>query len=141
MPIRPRLTGFVNGCFDNLHAGHILLLQTAANYCDQLWIAVNTDEYIRRTKGAGRPVQSLGARLQAVSNARFRLPCASCVVILEEDTPGRLLARIKPDVYVIGSDYRGRQLPGAEFCQRVLFVERLPDISTTENLRHDRRLY
>lgn len=134
MPIRPRLTGFVNGCFDLLHEGHILLLQTAANHCDQLWIAVNTDEYIRRTKGTGRPVQSIGARLKAISEVRHRLPCVTSVMIMEDDTPSRLLARIKPDVYVIGTDYRGHELPGSQYCQRVKFVERIPGVSTTSRL-------
>lgn len=53
------------------------------------------------------------------------------VRVLMEDTPRSLLAQIKPDVYAIGSDYRGQPLPGSPHCQRVIFVERLPGISTT----------
>lgn len=134
-PIRPTVIGFANGCFDMLHQGHILLLQTAANHCDALVIAVNTDDYCRTVKGHGRPAQTLRTRMQAIRQACQRLPVPVSVLILTDPTPARLLAQIQPDVYVIGSDYRGHSLPGRDHCGRIHIVERLPGISTTAILQ------
>ena len=54
--------GFTNGCFDMLHAGHVSLLRQAANACDRLIVALNTDASVRGLKGPERPVQSEDVR-------------------------------------------------------------------------------
>ena len=48
--------GFTNGCFDILHAGHVSLLNAARGQCDRLVLGLNSDDSVRRLKGAGRPV-------------------------------------------------------------------------------------
>ena len=35
--------GFTNGCFDLLHPGHLSLLEQAADACDRLIVAINSD--------------------------------------------------------------------------------------------------
>ena len=131
MSTRPIIHAVVTGCFDQIHAGHILLLQQAANHCDVLTVAINRDDYCRRVKGEGRPLQPLLDRMEAVARIAERLPCRTTVQVLMADTPRGLLARLKPDVIVIGNDHLGQPLPGVLHCQRVIYVERLPGHSTT----------
>lgn len=125
---------FTNGCFDALHRGHQWLFEQAREMGRHLIVAVNSDEYCRRVKGVGRPTQPSRLRRKlvgATSQAEF-------VLELLEDDPSGLLQMLRPDVYVLGADYRGMAIPGAECCGRIVFVDRLPGLSTTENLRHSR---
>lgn len=131
MSIRPQITGFVNGCFDGLHAGHRKLLNVAANHCDALYVYVNRDRYCQR-KGTGRPIYSLLDRIEALREYATNLPCKTTVRVLMEDHPRAVLSIIEPDVYVLGDDYRGQPLPGVQYVQRVIFVPRAPGISTTQ---------
>ena len=54
--------GFTNGCFDQLHPGHIRILEKAAATCDRLIVGLNSDESTRKLKGPTRPIQSEGRR-------------------------------------------------------------------------------
>ena len=50
---RGQKVGFVNGCFDLLHPGHVSLLTEAKAACDRLIVAVNSDELVKRPEGRG----------------------------------------------------------------------------------------
>src|SRR5689334_24678271 len=43
-----------NGCFDLLHVGHVRYLEAARREGDVLGVAINSDDSVRRNKGAGR---------------------------------------------------------------------------------------
>lgn len=131
MAIRPLITGLVTGCFDGLHAGHQKLLTVAANHCDRLIVYVNRDAYCKR-KGPDRPHRPLLDRIDAIRTFAERLPCQTTVRVLMEDTPRSVLSIIQPDVLILGDDYRGQILPGDQYVQRVIFVPRVPGISTTQ---------
>ena len=45
-----------NGCFDLLHAGHVIYLEQAAALGDLLLVGCNGDESVRQLKGEGRPL-------------------------------------------------------------------------------------
>jgi cytidyltransferase-like protein len=135
MSVRPIIHGFTTGCFDSLdgklHPGHVLLLQVASNHCDVLTVAVNRDDYCRRKKGLNRPLLPLLDRMESVRRVAERFPCKTIVRVLMEDHPRGLLSRLKPDILIVGSDYRGQPLPGVLHCQRVIYVERINGVSTT----------
>jgi D-beta-D-heptose 7-phosphate kinase / D-beta-D-heptose 1-phosphate adenosyltransferase len=97
------------GCFDVLHAGHVAMLRAARALGDRLVVCVNSDESVRRLKGPGRPLNPAADRA-AVLRA---LDCVDQVLIFDEDTPERLLADLRPDIWVKGGDYDGRELPEA----------------------------
>lgn len=135
MPTRSHATAFINGCFDALHQGHLHLIRTAASQAGRLTIAVNTDDYCRRKKGPFRPTQTLQERQAALRQATRPLNCLIKIITQHEDTPETLLARLKPRLYLLGSDYEGQPIPGAAHCAQIHFVPRLPGISTTEILK------
>lgn len=102
------------GCFDVLHAGHVSMLRAARALGDALVVCVNSDASVRRLKGAGRPLNPVADRL-AVLGA---LDCVDDVAVFDEDTPERLLGLLRPDIWVKGGDYDGRELPEAAVLRR-----------------------
>ncbi|MFE6194600.1 D-glycero-beta-D-manno-heptose 1-phosphate adenylyltransferase [Streptomyces sp. NPDC057838] len=102
------------GCFDLLHAGHVGLLQAARRLGDCLVVCVNSDASVRRRKGDGRPVNPLADRVRVLR----ALACVDAVAVFDEDTPERLLAGLRPDVWVKGGDYAAADLPEAALLER-----------------------
>jgi rfaE bifunctional protein nucleotidyltransferase chain/domain len=46
------------------------------------------------------------------------LECVDAVVLFDEDTPERVLERLRPDVWAKGGDYAGAELPEARVLRR-----------------------
>ncbi len=63
---KPYHRGYYTGAFDMFHYGHLLGIQNALKYCDQLIVAVSTDEVIRDYKHR-EPVIPFEQRLAIVS--------------------------------------------------------------------------
>ncbi|MGH8881300.1 MAG: D-glycero-beta-D-manno-heptose 1-phosphate adenylyltransferase, partial [Stackebrandtia sp.] len=109
---RARLRGetvvMTNGCFDILHAGHVRYLAEARALGDRLVVAVNDDASARRLKGPGRPVNPLAQRLAVLAGLRS----VDWVVPFAEDTPERLICRVRPKILVKAGDYRAEQIAG-----------------------------
>jgi rfaE bifunctional protein nucleotidyltransferase chain/domain len=97
------------GCFDLLHAGHVSLLQAARSLGDCLIVCLNSDDSVRRLKGDGRPLNQEADR----ANVLAALGCVDAVTVFSEDTPCAVLERIRPDIWVKGGDYDGRDFPEA----------------------------
>jgi D-beta-D-heptose 7-phosphate kinase / D-beta-D-heptose 1-phosphate adenosyltransferase len=130
--------GFTNGCFDLLHPGHLRLLEEAREACDRLVVGLNSDASVRRLKGAGRPVQPEAARAAVLAS----LASVDLVTEFEEDTPEMLIAALRPDLLVKGSNYTLDQVVGAEMVRgwggRVMLVEMVPGHSTTATVERIR---
>jgi rfaE bifunctional protein nucleotidyltransferase chain/domain/rfaE bifunctional protein kinase chain/domain len=97
------------GCFDLLHAGHVSLLQTARALGDCLIVCLNSDDSVRRLKGDGRPLNHAADRAAVLA----ALGCVDAIAMFGEDTPCEVLDQLRPDVWVKGGDYDGRELPEA----------------------------
>lgn len=92
---------WTNGCYDILHAGHVLYLQAAKAQGDLLILGLNSDASVQRTKGPKRPI--INERERAVVLAA--LSCVDYIVIFDDDSPYHLIAALQPDVYAKGGDY------------------------------------
>ena len=102
--------GFTNGCFDLLHPGHVALLQQAADACDRLIVAINTDASVKRLKGPARPVQDEGSRACVLG----AMTAVDLVVLFDDDTPLDAITALKPDLLIKGADYTEQQVVGAD---------------------------
>jgi D-beta-D-heptose 7-phosphate kinase / D-beta-D-heptose 1-phosphate adenosyltransferase len=135
-----RRTVFTNGCFDVLHAGHVRYLQQARALGDVLVVGLNSDESVQRLKGRGRPVNPQDDRCTVLA----ALACVDHVVVFGEDTPVRLVARLRPEVYVKGGDYDAACLPEARVVEgyggQVRILPYLDGRSTTALLNRIGRL-
>jgi len=122
---------FTNGCFDILHVGHVTYLQQAKELGDYLIVAINDDDSVFRLKGVGRPIHNKTQRMMVLAG----LGVVDWVVSFADDTPERLLRRLKPDVLVKGGDYTLDQVVGANIVHayggEVRVLRMVNDVSTT----------
>ena len=105
---------FTNGCFDILHPGHIHILDQAKSYGDMLIVGLNSDNSIKRLKGPSSPKVSQNDRLKILSSIKF----VDYVVLFEEETPLKLIEKIKPNFLVKGGDYILDDIVGREFVEK-----------------------
>ena len=96
-----------NGTFDLVHIGHLRALEGARVHGDLLVVGVNSDASVRSYKAPNRPIVPEAERAELIAG----LGCVDYVVIFEEPTAERLLAAVRPDVYVKGADYATKPLP------------------------------
>jgi D-beta-D-heptose 7-phosphate kinase/D-beta-D-heptose 1-phosphate adenosyltransferase len=122
------------GCFDLLHPGHVQTLQAARGLGDCLLVLLNGDASVRRLKGPGRPVVAAAERAAVLA----ALACVDAVEVFDEDTPAAALERLRPDIWVKGGDYAGRDLPETAVLDRwggrTIVVPTLEGHSTTRIL-------
>lgn len=89
-----------HGTFDLMHTGHIRHLQRAKREGDVLLVTVTGDAYVN--KGPGRPVFREDLRAETLA----ALECVDFVALNHEQTAMNAIARLRPHVYVKGSEYR-----------------------------------
>ncbi|MBN2611870.1 MAG: D-glycero-beta-D-manno-heptose 1-phosphate adenylyltransferase [Bacteroidales bacterium] len=104
---------FTNGCFDILHRGHIEYLAKAKKLGEILFIGLNTDESVKRLKGADRPFQDEDSRAVILASLKF----VDYVSLFHEDTPYELIKKVQPDVLVKGSDYKPEEIAGFDIVK------------------------
>ena len=130
--------GFTNGCFDLLHPGHVKLLAGARAVCDRLVVGLNDDASVTRLKGAGRPVQPVQSRAEVLA----ALEAVDLVVVFEEDTPEKLIKRVKPMALVKGSDYKREDVVGHDIVEAlggaVILIDLVPGQSTSAMVERTR---
>ncbi|RMG56173.1 MAG: bifunctional D-glycero-beta-D-manno-heptose-7-phosphate kinase/D-glycero-beta-D-manno-heptose 1-phosphate adenylyltransferase HldE [Gammaproteobacteria bacterium] len=130
---------FTNGCFDILHEGHVAYLEQARRLGDRLIVAVNDDDSVRRLKGDSRPINPLDRRMAVLAG----LAAVDWVVPFSEDTPERLICRIRPDLLVKGGDYRPEEIAGhdcvVEAGGEVRILDFLQGCSTTDIVERIRK--
>ena len=122
---------FTNGCFDIIHAGHVRYLTAAKNFGDVMIVGLNTDESVRRLKGASRPINNQADRAEVL----LGLKAVDHVIYFGEATAENLIGEVKPAVYVKGGDYTLETLPEAAIVHsyggRVELVNLVAGHSTT----------
>lgn len=121
---------FTNGCFDLLHRGHVSLLERAKALGDVLVVGINSDPSVARLKGADRPLHSQEDRMAVLA----ALACVDFVVLFDEDTPGRLVRALAPDVLVKGGDYRPEEVVGRESAGRTIVLPLVEGYSSSRLL-------
>ena len=131
---RGALVAVANGAFDLLHVGHVRYLEAAkaATQGGVLIVGVNTDASVRASKGSRRPVIPEQERAEIVDALR----CVDRVVLFAEPTAASLLAALRPDLHVKGTDYTPESVPERElvasFGGRTLVAGDPKDHSTTD---------
>lgn len=126
---------FTNGCFDILHLGHVKYLEKAKRLGDVLVVGLNSDSSVRAIKGDSRPINNERARAMVLASLCF----VDYVTVFSDDTPERLIRKLKPDILVKGADWKAGDIVGADFVRgrggsiaRISFVK---GYSTTSVIR------
>ena len=123
---------FVNGTFDILHPGHVMLLQYAASV-GRVTVAIDTDRRVSQLKCAGRPFFNQNDRRIMLQGLKY----VNTVCTFDTDQElENIIQTIKPDIMVKGSDYRGRAIVGEQYVPRIEFFERIDEYSSTKAIQH-----
>lgn len=126
---------WTNGCFDVLHRGHIELFKYAKSLGDWLVVGIDSDQKVKKDKGPRRPYNCLADRLEMLNAIRY-----IDEVCVFHNTLGlsNLIKHKKPDIMVIGSDWKGKTVVGSEHCKELKFFDRINGYSTTKILENER---
>jgi rfaE bifunctional protein nucleotidyltransferase chain/domain len=88
-----------HGTFDLLHMGHVRHLEQARREGDMLIVTITGDGFVN--KGPGRPVFTAELRAEMVAALAY----VDWVAVNQAQTAENVIAALKPDVYIKGSDY------------------------------------
>lgn len=122
----------INGTFDILHPGHMLLLSVGAYVSIygiyKFTVAIDSDERIKKLKGKDRPILDQYSRKYMLENIKD----VGGVLIFDSDQ--ELADIIKGHDYMVkGDDYKGKPIIGSSLVKDIIYVPRL-DFSTTKIL-------
>ena len=123
---------WTNGCFDILHRGHIEMFEYAKSLGDELIVGIDSDRRVKEDKGKGRPINSLDDRAIILQSIKY------IDRVIEFDSTDELewlIKDIKPDVMVIGSDWKDKKVVGEKYAGKVEFFDRIEGYSTTKLLK------
>ena len=122
---------WTNGCFDVLHRGHIELFRYAKSLGDELIVGIDTDEKVKLDKGKDRPINNLQDRMYMLQSIKY------IDKVISFDSTKDLENTIKwyrPNIMVIGSDWKGKEVIGEMFTDKLVFFDRIVGYSTTNIL-------
>jgi D-beta-D-heptose 7-phosphate kinase/D-beta-D-heptose 1-phosphate adenosyltransferase len=121
---------WMNGCFDILHHGHFRMIKYASSL-GSLKIGIDSDHRIREMKGNDRPFHSQTERFYNLKSIKG----VNSAHIFNTDTELIELIRLyKPDIFVIGGDYRNKPIIGSEYAKEIRYFDRIEGFSTTKIL-------
>jgi D-beta-D-heptose 7-phosphate kinase/D-beta-D-heptose 1-phosphate adenosyltransferase len=119
-----------NGCFDLLHAGHVLLFSASKQLGDILIVAIDDDASVKALKGPGRPVIGEKERVRMLS----ALDSVDYVTVFSAGELESLIEAIRPDILTKGSTTD--KVFGAETVARlggrVVLVPVIENLSSSE---------
>ena len=123
---------WVNGCFDILHRGHFELFNYAKSLGNYLVVGIDSDEKVSQDKGPDRPYNNLEDRVYALES----LKAIDKVMVFDNKEHLEWLVEItKPDILVVGSDWKGKEIVGGQYAKEIVYFDRIGDYSTTDILK------
>lgn len=123
---------FVNGCFDVLHPGHIQLFEYAKSLGDYLIVAIDSDEKVAQMKGKERPIFCQDDRARTLEAIRY---IDVVHIFNSKEELEDLIKTINPDIMIVGSDWKGKEVVGKHYAKTVRFFDRVGEYSTTKTLQ------
>lgn len=129
MKLKSPTTVFINGCFDILHPGHIKLFEKARSFGDHVIVAIDSDRRVQEMKGPSRPIKSEYQRKTILASIRY---IDQVHVFDTKEELEALVKKIKPDIMIVGSDWKGKEVVGSQYAKELRFFERIEDYSTTK---------
>lgn len=124
---------FVNGTFDILHRGHLELLRYAKSQGDYVIVGIDTDYRVKEKKGESRPINNAADRafmlmnLKSVDEVKF----FGTDKELED-----LVKSVKPDIMIVGSDWKGKLVIGSYYSAELKFFDRIDEYSSTKIIQN-----
>ena len=118
---------FVNGTFDILHRGHLELLRYAKSF-GYVIVGIDTDECIKEKKGPTRPIHNQEERKFLLENLKT---VDEVIFFSSEPEFEELIKSLKPDIIVVGSDWKEKSTIKSYYDGELIFFDRMEEYSTT----------
>jgi rfaE bifunctional protein nucleotidyltransferase chain/domain len=120
---------FVNGTFDVLHRGHLLLFNYAKSFGDYLVVAIDDDCRVKEKKGDSRPINCLSDRIFMLENIKTINEVKS---FSSDEELENLIKGFNPDIMVVGSDWKNKPVIGSQYAKKLKFFDRINEYSSTK---------
>lgn len=123
---------WTNGCFDVLHRGHLELFKYAKSLGDELVVGIDTDEKVKKDKGETRPIHNLQDRIFMLQSIKY---IDKVIPFDSTEDLNNTIKWYRPNIMVIGSDWKNKIIVGESHSKKVVFFDRIPNYSTTNILK------
>ena len=124
------------GCFDVIHLGHIKFLKAAKKTGDILFVFIESDENVRKIKGAERPIHNQDERAQVLESIRFIDYIITIPFLKENDDYDKLVTRLNPAIIAItkgGKTFEHSRRQASKIGAKLLqVIGNIPQHSTTK---------
>lgn len=119
--------GLTWGAWCPLHFGHINLFINAKKICERLIVCLSDDTYIKKHKGYAPPVKFASRRRHLQSIKEIDQISVQSLKFGKKQA----VARFKPDILIVGSDWKGRGYGGLNLGVPVVYLPHTKGISST----------
>ena len=129
-------TIWLNGCFDILHPGHIVLFKVSKSLGDRLIVGLDSDEKVRKDKGEYRPINCFQDRKTMLESIRY----IDLVVGFNSNQElEELIEFYSPHILVDGSDWKHHEGVGRKYAKDVRFFNRVGGYSSSDIISRCKR--
>jgi len=125
-------TIWTNGCFDVLHRGHIELFKYAKSLGTKLVVGIDSDDKVAKDKGSNRPINYAKDRKFILESIKY---IDEVLIFKSAHELENLIKNTKPDIMIVGSDWKNKNVVGEQFAGKLLFFDRVGNYSTTNILK------
>jgi D-beta-D-heptose 7-phosphate kinase/D-beta-D-heptose 1-phosphate adenosyltransferase len=125
---------WMNGCFDILHHGHFRMIEYASSL-GFLRIGIDSDYRIKEMKGKDRPFHNQNERFYNLKSIKG---VDGVHMFNTNNELIELIKLYKPDIFVIGSDYKDKPIIGSEYVKEIRYFDRIETFSTTKILENEK---
>jgi D-beta-D-heptose 7-phosphate kinase/D-beta-D-heptose 1-phosphate adenosyltransferase len=122
---------WTNGTFDVLHMGHIELFREAkklAGPSGKVIVGTDSDQRIRELKGPTRPINNLIDRVDFLRAIKY---IDGVVTFSSADELEARIKQFSPDILLIGDDYVGKPIVGAQYAKKIVYFPRYGGLSSS----------
>lgn len=124
-------TVLFQGTFEIINAGHVQAFEFAKSHGDHLVIALNTDDLVRSYKQR-EPVIPWDQKKRILKAIRY----IDAVIAAPKFSPMEILEELKPDVFVVGSEWVESKAEEIAFVKgyggEVVISPRFPAVYTSD---------
>jgi glycerol-3-phosphate cytidylyltransferase len=125
------IKGFTCSAFDFLHSGHVVMLKEAKEHCDYLIVGLHTNPQIDRPE-KNKPCQSILERYIQLRGCKY---IDEIIPYDTEEDLLNLLQIIKPDVRIIGEEYKDKDFTGKELNIPLYYNSRKHNYSSSSLIK------
>jgi len=122
---------WTNGTFDVLHMGHIELFREAkklAGPSGKVIVGTDSDQRVRELKGPTRPINNLIDRVDFLRAIKY---IDGVVTFSSADELQARIKQFSPDILLIGDDYVGKPIVGAQYAKKIVYFPRYGGLSSS----------